>query len=72
MVRQEDGRSLLFLAAISADGWTRRPVVYASLDGDVPVVKVAAALTYPSVLGVLGLDPGLCLRAESETAVAGL
>ena len=33
MVRQEDGRSLLFLAAISADGWTRRPVVYASLDG---------------------------------------
>lgn len=32
MVRQ-DGRSLLFLTHVSADGWTRRAVVYASLDG---------------------------------------
>ena len=46
--------------------------IYSGLDGDVPVVKVAAALAYRSVLGELGLDPGLCLRAQSEVAVAGL
>jgi hypothetical protein len=34
MVRS-DGVSLLFLTAVSADGWTRRPLVYASLSGGV-------------------------------------
>lgn len=28
-----DGTSLVFMTAVSADGWKRRPVVYASVDG---------------------------------------
>ena len=48
--------------------------IYTGLDGDIPVVKVSANITYPSVLGTLGLTaaPSLCLSAESESAVAGL
>ncbi len=30
---RHDGRSLIFSFTVSPDGWTRRPVVYASLDG---------------------------------------
>lgn len=47
--------------------------IYRGLDGDIPVVKVTAAVEYPSVLGQLGfVTSGLCLRADSETPVAGL
>ena len=46
--------------------------IYSSLDGDIPVVKVSAAIGYRSVLGSLGLPTAdLCLRAESESAVIG-
>jgi hypothetical protein len=46
--------------------------IYSSLDGDIPVVKVSAAIGYRSVLGALGLPTAnLCLRAESESAVIG-
>jgi hypothetical protein len=46
--------------------------IYSSLDGDIPVVKVSAAIGYRSVLGSLGLPTAnLCLRAESESAVVG-
>lgn len=46
--------------------------IYQSLEGDIPVVKVTAAVRYRSVLGTLGLsDTTLCLRAESESAVFG-
>jgi hypothetical protein len=47
--------------------------IYAGLDGDVPVVKVTADVAYPSLFGTLGLGTtGLCLHAESESAVAGI
>jgi hypothetical protein len=47
--------------------------IYAGLDGDVPVVKVKADVAYPSLFGTLGMDTtALCLRAESESAVAGI
>lgn len=47
--------------------------IYTGLAGDIPVVKVTAAVSYPSVLGTIGINTsGLCLRAESEAAVAGL
>jgi len=46
--------------------------IYSSLEGDIPVVKVSAAIGYRSVLGELGLPTAdLCLRAESEAAVVG-
>ena len=46
--------------------------IYSSLDGDIPIVKVSAAVGYRSVLGSLGLPTAnLCLRAESESAVVG-
>lgn len=46
--------------------------IYSSLVGDIPVVKVSAAISYRSVLGSLGLPTAnLCLRAESESAVIG-
>lgn len=47
--------------------------IYTGLDGDIPVVKVKAAVAYPSLFGNVAFNAGaLCLRAESETAVAGL
>jgi Flp pilus assembly protein TadG len=46
--------------------------IYQSLEGDIPIVKVSAAIGYRSVLGSLGLPTAnLCLRAESEMAVVG-
>ena len=46
--------------------------IYQALEGDIPVVKVSAALNYRSILGTLGLGAAnLCLRAESETPVVG-
>lgn len=46
--------------------------IYSSIVGDIPVVKVSAAVSYRSVLGQLGLPTAnLCLRAESEAAVVG-
>ena len=49
------------------------PGIYRGLESDIPVVKVAADVEYPSVLGTLGFDTsGVCLRAESEVPVAGL
>jgi hypothetical protein len=46
--------------------------IYSSLVGDIPVVKVSAAIGYRSVLGSLGLPTAdLCLRAESESPVIG-
>jgi hypothetical protein len=46
--------------------------IYQSLEGDIPIVKVTAAVSYRSVLGSLGLPTAnLCLRAESEMAVVG-
>lgn len=47
--------------------------IYAGLDGDIPVVTVSADVTYPSLFSTLGFNTtGLCVRASSETAVAGL
>ncbi len=47
--------------------------IYAGLDGDIPVVTVRASVTYPSLFSTLGFNTaGLCVRAESEVAVAGL
>jgi Flp pilus assembly protein TadG len=48
--------------------------IYTSLGGtDIPVVKVAGAMQYSSVLGSLGFGTSsICLRAESEAAVTGL
>jgi hypothetical protein len=46
--------------------------IYQSLEGDIPVVTVSAAISYRSVLGSLGLPTAnLCLRAQSETPVVG-
>ena len=46
--------------------------IYQSLDGDIPIVKVSAAVGYRSILGSLGLPTAdLCLRAESESPVIG-
>lgn len=46
--------------------------IYQSLDGDIPVVKVSAAVGYRSLLGSLGLPTAnACLRAESEAPVIG-
>ena len=47
--------------------------IYSTLDGDIPVLTVSANVAYPSLLGAIGFDAsGLCLRAESESAVYGL
>ena len=47
--------------------------VYTGLGGNIPVVKVSANLAYPSLFGALGFNSSaLCLRADSEAAVAGL
>lgn len=46
--------------------------VWAGLDGDIPVLKVDAAVQYKSILSTLGFNTaGLCLRADSEVPVAG-
>lgn len=46
---------------------------YAGLDGDIPVVKVSADVTYPSLLGTLGFNTaGYCVHANSEAVVAGI
>jgi hypothetical protein len=47
--------------------------VYTGLGGDIPVVKVTADVAYPSLFGAVGFNTSaLCVRAESEAAVAGL
>jgi hypothetical protein len=47
--------------------------IYSGLDGDIPVVKVSAAVNYASLFGTFGFNTAnFCMRAESETAVAGL
>lgn len=47
--------------------------IYTGLDGDIPVVMVSANVTYPSLFSSLGFNTGgLCVRADSEVAVAGL
>lgn len=47
--------------------------IYTALDGDVPVVKVAASYRYDSLFNKLGFDAtNLCVTAESEVPVAGL
>jgi Flp pilus assembly protein TadG len=46
--------------------------IYQSLDSDIPVVKVSAAIGYRSLLGSLGFPTtNVCLRAESEAPVIG-
>lgn len=47
--------------------------IYTSLDGPIPVVKVSGAVKYRSILAAIGFDAtNVCLRAESEAAVAGI
>jgi Flp pilus assembly protein TadG len=48
--------------------------IYTSLAGTtIPVVKVAGAVRYRSVLAALGFNAGnICLQAQSEAAVQGL
>lgn len=47
--------------------------IYTGLDGDIPIVMVSANVTYPSLFSTLGFNTGgLCVRAESEVAVAGI
>jgi hypothetical protein len=47
--------------------------IYTGLDGAIPVVRVAGAVKYRSVLAALGFDAtDVCLRAQSEAAVQGL
>jgi hypothetical protein len=47
--------------------------IYAGLDGEIPVVSVSANVTYPSLFSTLGFNTaGMCVRAASEVAVAGL
>lgn len=48
--------------------------IYTSLGGTtIPVVKVAGAVKYQSVLSTLGFDTtGICLEAESELPVQGI
>lgn len=49
------------------------PGIYRGLGGDIPVVKVEAAVKYPSLLDQLGfISTGFCLRADSEIPVTGL
>lgn len=47
--------------------------IYTGLNGDIPVVKVAAKVRYFSVLSTLGFDAtNICMQAESTAAVQGL
>jgi hypothetical protein len=47
--------------------------IYATLPGEIPVVKVNAAMAYRPLLSALGVNlAGSCLRAESEAPVTGL
>jgi Flp pilus assembly protein TadG len=47
--------------------------IYTSLNGPIPVVTVAGAVKYRSVLASLGFDAtDVCLRAQSEAPVQGL
>jgi Flp pilus assembly protein TadG len=47
--------------------------IYSTLDGNIPVVKVSADVSYPSLFGALGFNTsGLCIHADSEGAVYGL
>lgn len=47
--------------------------IYSSLGGNIPVVKVSADVSYPSLFGALGFNTaGLCIHADSEGAVYGL
>jgi Flp pilus assembly protein TadG len=47
--------------------------IYTSLDGSIPVVTVAGAVKYRSVLATLGFDAtDVCLKAQSDAAVQGL
>jgi Flp pilus assembly protein TadG len=47
--------------------------IYTSLDGPIPVVTVAGAVKYRSVLASLGFDAtDVCLQAQSDAAVQGL
>ncbi len=47
--------------------------IYTGLDGDIPVVKVTANVTYPSLFNAVGFNAlSLCVKADSEAAVAGL
>ena len=55
---------------LDADGTTG---VYTTLEGDdIPVVRVSGAVKYRSVLASIGFDAtNICLRAESDVAMAG-
>jgi len=47
--------------------------IYTSLSGSIPVVTVAGAVKYRSVLGSLGFGAAdICMHATSEAAVQGL
>ena len=47
--------------------------IYTGLAGAIPIVTVSADVAYPSLFGAIGFNAtGLCLRADSEAAVAGL
>ena len=47
--------------------------IYNGLPGDIPVVTVRAAVSYPSLFSRVGLaNTALTLNAESEAAVAGI
>lgn len=47
--------------------------IYTGLSGDIPVVSVSANVAYSSLFSTLGFNTtSLCMRAESEGAVAGL
>jgi Flp pilus assembly protein TadG len=47
--------------------------LYSGLDGSIPVVTVAGAVKYRSVMAQLGFNvANLCMRAESQAAVQGI
>lgn len=47
--------------------------IYASMNGQIPVVSVTANVDYQSLFGTMGFDAGnFCMRATNEVAVAGL
>lgn len=52
---------------------TGKTGVYTALDGQIPVVKVSGAVEYLSLFDALGYTgANVCLRAESESPVAGV
>lgn len=55
-------------------GDTGNSGIYSTLSGStIPVVKVAGAVRYRSVISTIGFDVGdVCLKAESELAVQGI